>query len=93
MIELQTRTKYIYDLSDRPVVMYPSGGTNSCHDEVYAGGRHLATYVGSLTFSHSDWLGTERVRHTVGYTASETCTSLPFGDSLTCNTIHERRST
>jgi RHS repeat-associated protein len=76
---------YLYDLSDRAVVLFPSGGTNNCKDEVYAGGRHLATYDGGLTFSHADWLGTERVRHTYGYTGSETCASLPFGDNLICN--------
>ena len=77
---------YLYDLSDRAVVRYPDSGTNNCHDEVYAGGRHLATYAQGLTFSHSDWLGTERVRHGVGSTFSETCASLPFGDNLKCNT-------
>ena len=65
--------------------LFPSDGTNNCKDEVYAGGRHLATYDGGLTFSHADWLGTERVRHTYGYTGSETCASLPFGDNLICN--------
>jgi RHS repeat-associated protein len=78
-------TYYLNDLSDHAVVFFPSGGNNDCHDEIYAGGRHLATYAGGLTFNHSDWLGTERVRHTYGYTASETCSSLPFGDNLTCN--------
>jgi len=67
------------------VNLFPSDGTNNCKDEVYAGGRHLATYDGGLTFSHADWLGTERVRHTYGYTGSETCASLPFGDNLICN--------
>jgi RHS repeat-associated protein len=53
--------------------------------EVYAAGRHLATYSGGTTyFNFADHLGTERVRATVGGTVAESCTSLPFGDWLTC---------
>jgi RHS repeat-associated protein len=78
-------TYYLYDLQGRAVVFVPSGGNNDCHDEIYAGGRHLGTYIGGLVFSHADWLGTERVRHSYGYTTSETCSSLPFGDNLVCN--------
>jgi RHS repeat-associated protein len=87
-------TYYLYDLSDHAVVFSPmvAGGANDCHDEIYAGGRHLATYAGGLTFNHSDWLGTERVRHTYGSTGSETCASLPFGDNLTCNYTDPSRS-
>jgi len=53
--------------------------------EVYAGSRHLATYRNATTyFVHVDWLGTERARSTVAGGSFETCTSLPFGDNLTC---------
>jgi RHS repeat-associated protein len=56
--------------------------------EVYAAGRHFATYSGGTSgttyFNLADHLGTERVRATVGGTVAETCTSLPFGDWLTC---------
>jgi RHS repeat-associated protein len=42
--------------------------------------------VGSGTsyFIHSDWLGTERVRTNLSGTATETCTSLTYGDDLSC---------
>ena len=56
--------------------------------EIYVGGRHLATYSGGVggttSFSHSDWLGTERIRTNVSGVVSETCTSNPYGDGLSC---------
>ena len=54
--------------------------------EVYAGGRHLATYSGGTTgttyFNHADWLGTERARTTVTGSLCETISSLAFGDGM-----------
>ncbi len=42
-----------------PAEINSSGGWN--RGEVYAGGKHLATYVGGTTyFDQGDWLGTER---------------------------------
>jgi RHS repeat-associated protein len=56
--------------------------------EVYAGGRHLATYTGGASgatyFDTTDWQGTERVRTGISGPIVETCTNLPFGDGLTC---------
>jgi RHS repeat-associated protein len=71
---------YIYDLAGHQVVQY--GPTCSpCRDEIYAGGRHLATYTNNTTyFIHSDWLGTERARSNISGSICETITSLPFGD-------------
>jgi RHS repeat-associated protein len=73
---------YIRDLSGHVAVFTPNG-VNQCKDEIFAGTRHLATYDNYAAFSHSDWLGTERVRYPFG-TNGELCTSLPFGDNLTC---------
>ena len=43
--------------------MNATGGWN--RGEVYAGGRHVATYASSTTyFDLGDWVGTERVRTT-----------------------------
>jgi RHS repeat-associated protein len=54
--------------------------------EIYAGARHLATYANGTTyFNHTDGLGTERMRINVSGGIYETCTSLPFGDWLTCS--------
>ena len=71
---------YVYDLASHQVAEFnSSGGWN--RGEVYAGGRHLATYANNTTyFSHPDWLGTERARSSVSGSLCETITSLPFGD-------------
>jgi RHS repeat-associated protein len=78
----------LYDLSGRPVTWLDPNNGNWNYGEVYAGGRHLATYSGgaggSTNFLHSDWLGTKRVMTSVNQTVSETCTSLPFGDASSC---------
>ena len=78
---------YIYDASGTQVAEFSSTGAWN-RGEVYAGGRHLATYSGGTSgttyFVHSDWLGTERARTDKSGNPYETCTSLPFGDSQTC---------
>jgi RHS repeat-associated protein len=74
---------YLYDLAGHAVAEL-NGGTWD-RSEVYAAGRHLATYSGSTTyFPHVDWLGTERVRTNTAGNIVETCTSLPFGDGQSC---------
>lgn len=79
---------YLRDLANHTAV-YTTQGVNQCHDEIYAGGRHLVTYAGAAVFSHSDWLGTERRRVNSAYVANpgndQTYTSYPFGDNLTGN--------
>lgn len=78
---------FLYDLGGHEITQISSTGAWT-RGEVYAGGRHIATYSGgtggTTYFIHSDWLGTERVRSAVNGTSAETCTSLPFGDWLTC---------
>jgi RHS repeat-associated protein len=71
---------YLFDLAGHQItILNSSGGWN--RGEIYAGGRHLATYVSSTTFfNHSDWLGTERVRTDISGATCESITSLPFGD-------------
>jgi len=73
----------LYDLDDHAFDVI-GGGLH--RQEVYIpGGRHLATYVANTTyFTHTDHLGTERMRTTVSGAVFETCTSLPFGDVLSC---------
>jgi hypothetical protein len=77
-------TDRLYDLSGHTTTWMTSGG-NWNREEIYAGGRHLASYAsGSTYFTFADWLGTERARSSPGATtACETITSLPFGDALT----------
>jgi RHS repeat-associated protein len=76
---------YLYDPAGRQNTEVNSSlGWNRI--EVYAGGRHLATYSGGATgpmyFTHADWLGTERARTTVTGSLCETISSLAFGDGM-----------
>jgi RHS repeat-associated protein len=54
--------------------------------ELHAGDRHFAIYApepgptGATFFTHSDWLGTERVRTDMTGTNCESIASLPFGN-------------
>ncbi|HKV25234.1 MAG TPA: RHS repeat-associated core domain-containing protein [Candidatus Acidoferrum sp.] len=74
---------YLYDLAGNQVAILNSSG-GWLRGEVYAGGKHLATYYNGTTyFIHSDWLGTERVRSSLAGAPCETISSLPFGDGLT----------
>jgi len=60
-----------------------SGGW--AYGEIYAGGRHLATYsVGTTNFLHTDWLGSRRVATGLTGAPTDTCTGLPFGDGINC---------
>lgn len=78
---------FIYDMAGHEMVEVNASGGWS-REEIYLGGQHLATYSGGPTgttiFNHADWLGTERARSDYQGSLYETCTSLPFGDALTC---------
>jgi RHS repeat-associated protein len=80
-------TDYIYDLAGYEVAQYTAAG-GWTRGEVYAGGRHLATYnggaSGTMYFIHADWLTNERIRTNVTGAAAEWCTNLPYGDGLNC---------
>ena len=77
--------EYVYDLK---------GDQSSAHDgsgaliraELYSpDGRHVATWKNSsLTFHHSDWLGTERMRTNSAGAQIEACSDTPYGMNLTC---------
>jgi RHS repeat-associated protein len=84
----QTRD-FIYDLSGRNIDEYTPGGSGWLgtwtRGEAYAGSLHIATYAnGTTEFDNSDWLSTFRARSDVTGNRIETCTSLPFGENLTC---------
>ena len=73
---------FLYDLAGHAVVRMDGNG-NWIAGEVYAGGKHLATYGDSTTtFNHADWLGTERARTNVAGAVCENMLSLPFGDDF-----------
>jgi RHS repeat-associated protein len=74
----------LYDVAGRAVTLIDLSGVWA-YGEIYAGGRHLATYSGATTnFLHTDWLGTKRVMSSVSGSNSETCTGFPFADGLSC---------
>ena len=81
-----TFVDYLYDLAGHQIAEVNSSGVWT-RAEIYAGGRHLATYAGGASgvtyFNHADWLGTERVRTDKTGVSCETITSLPFGDAQT----------
>jgi RHS repeat-associated protein len=75
---------YLYDLSGQVITeLNTFGGWN--RTEIYAGGRHLATYnSGTTYFAQSDRLGSERVHSLPSGAPAEICSNLPFGDGLNC---------
>jgi RHS repeat-associated protein len=66
-----------------------SGTMRWAHTNIYAAGSLIATYDAGtnspLHFNLSDWLGTRRVSTDYQGNITETCTSLPFGDGLSCS--------
>jgi hypothetical protein len=66
---------YILDLSGRVITELSVQGAWN-RGEVYAGSRHLATYsggtTGAISFSYTDWLGSERVRTSASADAGAT---------------------
>ena len=74
---------FFHDLSGRTVTQLTNNAWS--RSEAYAGNRHIATYAnGTTEFDSSDWLSTFRVRTNVSGGLVETCSSLPFGEDLTC---------
>lgn len=72
--------QYYYDAAGHMITEANASGT-TLRAEIYAGGRHLATWNSNATyFNHADWLGTERARTDASGNRCETIASLPFGD-------------
>jgi RHS repeat-associated protein len=77
-----TTQNYIYDLAGRVVSVKDASGT-LVRGEIYADGVHLGSYDATTTyFSHTDWLGSERVRSNMSAMVANSSTSLPFGDGM-----------
>ena len=105
IVSVDSGIGYIYDAEGRRVgktngTVYTVGtsgqvldevdGTAWKRSEVYVGSRHLATVTSTgVTFTHSDWLGTERARTNAAGMLCESTSSSPFGDNVqqsgTCN--------
>jgi len=83
----QQTAEYILGQNGEPLTeMSISNGQSAwSHTNVYAAGALLATYDNlGLHFVLADWLGTKRVETDYAGNIEETCTSLPFGDGLSC---------
>ncbi len=77
--------QYIYNLQGAMMTELDGSG-NWVRGEIYAGGKYLGTYdSGATTFGMGDWLGTVRYCANPNGSQAETCTSLPFGDGLSCS--------
>jgi RHS repeat-associated protein len=76
--------EYLYDVAGHAVTLLDATSGTWAVGEVFAGGRHLATYAGgaggTTYFAHADHIGTERVRTTMSAAQCETLANLPFGD-------------
>jgi RHS repeat-associated protein len=93
--QANTLEDYVYDPQGH-ISSVHDGLTNLLRTELYAGGRHVATwtpnpngqysdpYPSGLFYNHTDWLGTERVRTTSSGTIYEKCTDTPYGMNLLC---------
>jgi len=77
---------YVFDLAGH-VIVETNANDTGCVSQVYLGERHFGRQGGGSFFYHSDWLGTVRYVNADLYPTdpNETCTSLPFGDGLTCS--------
>src|SRR6201998_1081025 len=72
---------YFYDVDGNRVVD-TNGAISVIRTEIFAGGRHLATYSGFGTnYNHANWLGTETARTDINGNICETLSGLPFGDA------------
>lgn len=77
---------FFYDLSGRTVTQLTNNAWT--RSEAYAGGLHIGTYANGTTyFDTADWLGTSRVHTNMSGSIISSCTSLPFGEDLTCSGI------
>ena len=82
-----TLEDYVYDPQGHIISVHDGSG-NLLRSELYTPqGRHVATYspgadYGPWFWNHADWLGTERVRTSIGGGIIETCTDTPYGMNL-----------
>lgn len=80
--------EYVYDLSGNAVAELNTATGNWTRAEIYNDDLHIGTYANSGTlgtyFSHVDWEGTERIRTDWQGNVVQQCSSLLYGDGLSC---------
>jgi RHS repeat-associated protein len=82
-------SEFLYDLDDNIVTEIGPSNTWTRTEIYYDDGTHIGTYTntpGNIAtyFTFTDWEDTERVRTDWAGNVVETCTSLMYGDGLTC---------
>ena len=86
--------EFLYDLDGHAVTMLDKNSGGWQRGEVYAAGRHVATYANATTYlSHSDWLGTERLQTDINGNAYNNWLSYPFGESWSSAGVTDRHFT
>lgn len=76
----------LYDLEGHCITKNNDSNQEWSSGEVFGAGQHIASYnSGTTFFSYTDWLGTERYRTLPNGVFAEECSSLPFGDNLSCS--------
>jgi RHS repeat-associated protein len=76
-------SEYIYDQGSHVIAAVAAGTGAWTRIEVYAPGRHVATYMATANttyFEHADWLGTDRLRTNVSGGQYSSATNYPFGE-------------
>jgi RHS repeat-associated protein len=85
----QTTNDYILGPGGEQVTEMAMDANNTMawqHTNVYAGGSLIATYDNDgLHFYFNDPLGTRRAQTNYAGVLEQTCSSLPFGDGLSCS--------
>jgi RHS repeat-associated protein len=85
----QTTSDYILGPGGEQVTEMAMDANNSMawqHTNVYAGGSLIATYDNDgLHFYFNDPLGTRRAQTDYAGVLEQTCSSLPYGDGLSCS--------
>lgn len=83
---ITTTTEYLYQGVNVVSEIQPNSGTLN-RSEIYVGGAHLGTYVGGHTyFSHTNYIGTERIKTDETGAVAQDCDYQPFGDAESCAT-------
>jgi RHS repeat-associated protein len=84
-----TQSNYVRDQAGNQLSEFTADSNGNIawqHTNVYAGGGLMATYDNNgLHFHLNDWLGTRRVQTDYEGVVEQTCSSLPFGDTLACS--------
>ena len=85
-LQTASESDYVIGPGGEQLTEMGNGATTWVHTNVFANGELFATYDhDGLHFYANDWLGNRRVQTDYAGVPEQTCTNLPFGDSLVCS--------